>query len=556
MSKYININKQIYEKNYSLVGRISLQKYPILLQIDKIIKGSQKKHRIKDLFTPDDPKKDDKIDEFDTLFNKYQLTINENKNHHKKKKSKLEFCCKLMKNNPKLLYHNKHCYSGNIKKKLTIESDTFSYAPKYDYIKPRLLSGPCWKNSKGRKAKKSNIDIRNYYINKLDFFKHSDSKCLVNMRNTTKRGNFLSGNNFNRLKSEKSFNIKKIKNNINSNENTKKTLFINLSSKNKIKSNISETTRNKNNKNNKDSILNKPTDRFSKTYSNFNIKLKHKKNLLEEEKSNKESNLSNNKCDKLNKTETINNNISNTINIKNSAPDFSKIISREQVEKAKGEQFYQIPFIVPNYSLVRERPLAMTIYKKRKKEKKTLRTKYMGEIDYKIKYDPDKIIDKCNNHVNIQGPNFNYMLSRDYSQKNSLPSYMRDIYDRGSVYRITEKALKLNKYKEGKMANATSSFLPKRSFNKIININMINSHDFKETIKDEYINEKKKVLKTEIERKNNEDQIEHLKDLGLLTQFENFTYKSIPIERKKYNENKKNNKNWIHHSLRNLLSIA
>jgi len=65
----------------------------------------------------------------------------------------------------------------------------------------------------------------------------------------------------------------------------------------------------------------------------------------------------------------------------------------------------------------------------------------MGEIDYKIKYDPNKIIDKCNNHVNIQGPNFNYMLSRDYSQKNSLPSYMKDIYDRGSVYRITEKGL-------------------------------------------------------------------------------------------------------------------
>ena len=574
MSNTLNINHQLYEKNYSLVGKISLQKYPIILQKNKIMTDSHKKHRIKDLFTPDDPKKDDKMDEYDTLLNKYQLTIHGNKNYNKKKKSKLEFRCIIMKNNPKLIYHNKHLYNGEIKKRINIGADTFSYAPKYDYIKPRLLSGPKWKSSEGRKQKKIDIDIRNYYMNRIDFVKNADSKCLVNMNKTTQRGDFLTLNNF-KARNAKCFNNneKVEKKKANKKKKKNKPLFINIP-QNEIKNKnskdiiISHTTRNKNNSNDTaifHTYSYKNLDKFSKTYNNFNIKLKSNKIISEEEKSKKikererekekqkqkNNSSSNNRNDKLNNTETIKyNNIINNFT-KNSAPDFGKIISREQVKKAKGEDFHKIPFIIPNYSLVRERSLAMAIYKKRKKEKINTRAKYMEGIDYKIKYDPDKIMDKCNNHINIAGPNFNYMLTRDVSQKCSLPSYMRNIYDRGSIYRITEKTLRLNKYKEGKLTPATSSFLPKRSYNKIININLIKSHTFKEKVKDEYINEKKENLKTEIERKNNEEEIEFLKDLGALTQFENFTYKSIPSDRKKKNYNK----NWIKQNIKNIISI-
>ena len=595
MSNNIDINHQLYEKNYSLIGRISLQKYPILLQKNKIMKNEYKKHRIKDLFTPDDPKKDDKMEEYDSLFNKYQLTLSGNKTFHKKNKSKVEFRCIIMKNNPKLFYHNKHFYNDENKKKINIGSDTFSYAPKYDYIKPRLLSVPNWKRSEGRKEKKIDIDIRNYYINRIDFVKKADSKCLVNMNKATQRGDFLTVNNCRGVRSEKCF-ISVIKNkNDNNNKKMsenkikKKALFINLS-ENKNKNNesskdgiIGHTTRNKNNDSSKDGIIalttrnkqsnnnkniilnsNKCTEKFSKTYNNFNFKLKNKKNIFKEdklkklkekEKGNNSSNNNNNKNEKSNITEPIklnNNNVNYNNYIKNSAPDFGKIISREQVEKAKLEDFYKIPFIIPNYSLVRERSLAMAIYKKKRKEKTNTRAKYMEGIDYKIKYDPDKIIDKCNNHVNIPGPNFNYMLSRDFSEKSTLPSYMKTIHDRGSIYRITEKALRLNRYKEGKLTPASSSFMPKRSYNKIININIIKSHDFKEKLKDEYINEKKEKLKSEIERKNNEEQIEFLKDLGVLSQFENFTYKSIPTEKKE----KKYTKNWIKKNIKNILSIA
>ena len=64
---------------------------------------------------------------------------------------------------------------------------------------------------------------------------------------------------------------------------------------------------------------------------------------------------------------------------------------------------------------------------------------------------------------------------------------------------------------------------------------MINSHDFKEKMDDEFITKSKEKLKIEIERKNKEDEIEFLKDLGALTQFDNFTYKTISIEKKNHN---------------------
>ena len=554
-----NNHLELHEKNYSLIGRISLQKYPILYQKDKIIKGVHKKHKIKDLFAPDEAKKDNNMEEIFSLFNKYKLRAKGNDNSNKKKKSKLEFQCKLMKNNPKLSYHNRHLYSENKKKKIVVESDNFSYAPKYEYIRPRLISGPSWKNTKGRKEKKDNIDGRNYYIVHLDFLNNPDSKCLVNMNKTTERGGFSNQKNI-RLREEKSFNNKKGKIKYKGIP-----LFINLSNKDKKAYNlISLTTRNKNkNKLNHIKLFSpKYNDKFSKTATNFN---KHKKKLLEEnliKLSKENTNISIYDSSNKKRNKTINSSQKRKYkiynSIRNTAPDFKKIMSREQIDKIKNGKFFKIPFIVPNYSLVRERPLAMAIYKKFAKVIKdhSPKSKKMEGIDFKIQFDPDKYITRCNNHINLKGPNFDSMLSRDNENKSSLPSYMNNIHDRGSFYRITEKSLKMNKFNDGKMANASSSFIPKKSFNKIVNINMISSHNFKEKIYDEFINEEKEKLKTEVERKNKENEIEFLKDLGTLTQFENFTYKTIPNQKRNIlSSDYKHPKNYIYKSIKNLLSI-
>ena len=52
--------KRFSEKTYSLIGKISLESFPIILQKDRIIKGETKKLKIRDLFHPDQPKEEKK----------------------------------------------------------------------------------------------------------------------------------------------------------------------------------------------------------------------------------------------------------------------------------------------------------------------------------------------------------------------------------------------------------------------------------------------------------------------------------------------------------------
>ena len=111
---------------------------------------------------------------------------------------------------------------------------------------------------------------------------------------------------------------------------------------------------------------------------------------------------------------------------------------------------------------------------------------------------------------------------------------------------MTEKSLKQNKFKEGKISGAISTFLPKKSFNRIININLINSKNFKEKTNDDYIAEKKEFLKEKIQLRNKKSEIVDLKNFGTLDKFENFTFKTID---KRENIVKTN-------SMKNILKIA
>ena len=55
---------------------------------------------------------------------------------------------------------------------------------------------------------------------------------------------------------------------------------------------------------------------------------------------------------------------------------------------------------------------------------------------------------------------------------------MKRIYTRNSCYDITQLSLKLNNYKNRGFAKMNSSFWPKKSFNKIINLNLLKSKKF------------------------------------------------------------------------------
>ena len=486
--------RQFSEKNYSVIGKISLQKFPIVLQKDKIIKGLKKRYKIKDLFSPDQPKEEIKVIEDYANFNNFKLSSNKNKLNENKKKSNLYTDNNSIKNNPKFFYYNRHQEFPNKFKKIVIESDNFTYAPKYDYIKPRLLTGPGWGYA-NEKIEKKIFDERDYYIKHEDVLKNKNIKCLVNMNKTTQRIEFVKQKDI-KLKNEKKF-IKLLKfkkkakinkNKYNFQEKLPLTSRNNVSSKNKI-------------------------------YKLFNASIKD----------NDENDAE--KCEKfdkklLNKTKRNNNK-------KNHSIDFKKIISRNDAEKVKEPKFFKIPFITPNYSLVEERTITSVLYKDNKtKSNNNPKKEIIEGYDYKLKYSPDKYITKINNHLEVRVRNFNNMFEREGKTNNKnkkiiLPPYMINIFDRNSVERLTGESLKLNKYTEGKMSNAISSFIPKKSFNRVININLMNSKNFKEKINDNYIEEQKVNLKENIELRNSLNSIKELKNSGLLNHFENFTLKTL-----------------------------
>ena len=205
------------------------------------------------------------------------------------------------------------------------------------------------------------------------------------------------------------------------------------------------------------------------------------------------------------------------------APDFNKIISREQVEKALGAKYNMIPFITPNYSLVTERSLSMVDYDKNKYN--SIKTDSNSQpLDYSYTYKPDEIIDKYNNHLSPKVPNFNYMTSRPNKKDCPLPPYMQNGHDRLSCSSLNDKSLLLNNYSNRGYAPARTTFFPKKSFNNIINYSVINGKKFIENKKDEDFQKKYDLLKMQI---NYEPEIcQQLIKEGTINRFDKITLKA------------------------------
>ena len=280
-----------------------------------------------------------------------------------------------------------------------------------------------------------------------------------------------------------------------------------------------------------------------------NLKLSHNKNKSLNEINNQKTlsqNKTNSNLHTINKTNSNNNIIdkSNTINNETiskrnnstfysrkeiSVPDFQKTLSREQREKVKALRIINTHFISPNYSQVRERIITMTKYNKPKKY--IPRIKKMEGFDSGITFDIDSIYNKIDNHTEIKTPNFKLMTSRIDKKNSKLPTYMQNIFDRKSIDVITEKSLQLNNYSQGKFMSPSTSFFPKRSYNNIINLNLLNYENLTgRNIKDDVLESQKEQLKSSINfyNKNYEELIKE----GGLNKFDNITYKTIHQRRK------------------------
>ena len=218
-------------------------------------------------------------------------------------------------------------------------------------------------------------------------------------------------------------------------------------------------------------------------------------------------------------------------------PDFKKTISRSKVNQIKQFEKLNSPSLIPNYSYVHERPIMMVVYDKTIYKKK--KNDFKG-IDSSILYNIDKVFNKYNNHKKISVPLFKDMISRSNSNLNPLPSFMKGIYNKISSNEITNKTLEMNNFENGKFFDGYNTFYPKKSFNKLINLSLLNSDKVIEELNkspngkiDKSLNKTINYYKANYDKYLNENS---------LKKFDNVTYKTIEKRNilKKRNLNHKN----------------
>ncbi len=207
-------------------------------------------------------------------------------------------------------------------------------------------------------------------------------------------------------------------------------------------------------------------------------------------------------------------------------PDFKKTVSRKNLYNIKKEDKLQSSNLIPNYSFIQERPIMMVLYDA--KSYKKIQKDFKG-MDTSFLFNIDKIYNKYNNHKRVNVPLFKDMYSRPNSYFDTLPSHMKGIYSRLSGYTITNKTLKMNNYIDSKFFDGYNTFFPKKSFNKIINMSLLNSE--KNQIKENNIDNNSQFRnlanyfnKTINFYKSNYD---NLIDENIFKKIDNVTYKTI-----------------------------
>ena len=207
------------------------------------------------------------------------------------------------------------------------------------------------------------------------------------------------------------------------------------------------------------------------------------------------------------------------------APDFNKIIPREYYFNLADRGSSLIPFSLPNFKQVRERPLTMVTYERPKYEKRKINS--LQGIEPSMYNDHYKYIEYINNHMRCVPPNFDKMLARPKDDGSPLPVYMKGCVSREACNIMTDRSLKMNNFAEGKFRSNYTSFWPKTSFNKIVNLNIINSGTFLENLVGGGKN--LKLMGNSVQRsvKFYNRNFKELMKEGLLTKFDNITYKTI-----------------------------
>ena len=178
------------------------------------------------------------------------------------------------------------------------------------------------------------------------------------------------------------------------------------------------------------------------------------------------------------------NNVSNILNKDNQRPktskikaiEFGKIIPREYYDNLSDNGITLIPFAVNNYKQVRERALTMVNYNTKKAFKKKL--DFFKGIDFEQYMDTPVNYIEHKNYV----PMFNKMHTRPIDDGDQLPVHMKGIVSRNICDMTSNVSLKMNSFMDGKTRGNYNTCLPKKSFNKVVNLNLMNYQELKKYI--------------------------------------------------------------------------
>ena len=102
---------------------------------------------------------------------------------------------------------------------------------------------------------------------------------------------------------------------------------------------------------------------------------------------------------------------------------------------------------------------------------------------------------------------------------------MQKMFNRNAEYTMNDKALKLNEYSNQKLAKTFTDFFPKKSFNNIVNMNIMSGKNFIEENKIEDLDNKKKEMKERLRLKNKN--LGKLIKEGGLKRFDNFNLRTF-----------------------------
>jgi len=526
------------------------------------------------------------VDEEIDIFKKAEAIEKRKKKKDNKKNKKKEIKIKYFHRLKEELYKYHDLHMQNYKtKKPVLTPDCTKYAPNKEFVMKRILVSPNWKTRKGR-SPLFGTDNTKYYLNHEDPLKNI-GHTFIDMDKQTMRGNLTTSHDLRILTTKtfvsKNQGKKKVKNAFNNNKYNKSVINSDYLSLDKTKSNMNllrkyEQDYVKSNKKRVTSAVTSSTrpqtavkknlttltSNNSKFVNNTSNSLAGNKNitsisnnlnkLLYEDNSSEESLVESNDSYKIYKavykkelkpkenTEKIKNvkkyignnnlfkrdnkkirpkssNMKRKLNIK--GPDFDKTMSREHYYELN-DKGSVIPFSLPNFKQVRERPLTMVVYERPVYKKYT--KKEIKGITPDMYNDIYKYLDNVNNHKRCLSPNFSKMnVNYKKNDKNPLPLYMRGVTSRGACETINEVNLKMNNFAEGKFISNYTSFWPKKSFNKIVNLNLLNSKSFLSHMIND--NESAHYLKKSLKfyRKNYKELIKE----GLLNKFDNVTFKSI-----------------------------